>query len=243
MPALTTYLVVATAAFAIGVAKGGLSGIGPVLTLFVSLAVPPKVAIGVLLPLLIVGDSFALWAHWRRWDTALVLRLLPGGLAGVAVASVGLRAVSERALELLIVAVTVLFVSYRLVEPRLSSGRIVVRPWHAGVAGVASGVTSTVAHVGGPPIAIYLLLARTPARVYVASSVLFFAAVNWLKVPGYVAAGLFDVGLLVRLSPTALLIPPGILFGRWIIERISQEWFDRLILLSLVGGGVLLLAR
>jgi hypothetical protein len=109
------------------------------------------------------------------------------------------------------------------------------------VAGASSGVTSTIAHAGGPPIAIYLLLVRATSRYYVATSALFFAVVNWLKVPGYLGAGVFDAGLIVRLAPTAALIPPGILIGRWAMGRISQQTFDRLILASLTAGAVLLL--
>jgi uncharacterized membrane protein YfcA len=288
---------VAGAALLIGISKGGLSVGGPMLTILLSLAMPATVAIGVLLPLLILGDSFALWAHWKRWDRALLLRLLPGGVAGVALASLWLRSISERALELVLVVVTVAFVAFRLVEPLLARKPItgadrgaagadqvsadlagggrsstdgaardaaggwarasVDRPGdtvgagngganrfgYGVAAGSASGIASTVAHVGGPPIAIYLLVTRTPIRSYVATSVVYFAVINLLKVPGYVAAGLVDVDLLLRLAPTALLVPPGIALGRWAVERISQRTFDRLVLVSLLAGAALLLVR
>jgi uncharacterized membrane protein YfcA len=223
------------------VSKGGLSGIGPLLTVFLSTAMPATVAIGVLLPLLIVGDVFALWAHWKRWDRALLIRLLPGGVAGVAAASFGLRAISERTLQLALVAVTVVFITYRLIESRLPDIELRPRPWHGVVAGTSSAITSTIAHAGAPPIAIYLLLSRTTRRHYVATSALFFAVVNWLKVPAYIGAGVFDADLVVGLAPAALLIPPGILIGRWAVVRISQQTFDRFILASLATGAVLLL--
>jgi hypothetical protein len=240
-PTLPVVLVVAAAAFLVGVGKGGLSGFGPMLTVLVSTAMPPTVAIGVLLPLLIVGDVFALWAHWGGWDRSLLARLLPGGIVGVGAASFSLSAISERALELVLVGVTAAFILYRLVETRLPDLELRPRSWHGVVAGASSGVTSTIAHAGGPPVAIYLLLTRTTSRHYVATSALFFAVVNWLKVPGYVGAGVFDAELTLRLAPTALLIPPGILIGRSAIRRISQQAFDRFILASLVGGAILLL--
>ena len=243
------FAAVAGAALLIGISKGGLSIGGPALTILLSLAMPATVAIGVLLPLLILGDCLALWAHWRRWDGRLLLRLLPGGVVGVALASLWLRSISERALQLVLVAVTLVFVTHQLVRPLLAArsagaGEAVpARPGLGVVAGTVSGVTSTVAHVGGPPIAIYLLLIRTPSRSYVATSVAFFAVTNWLKVPGYLAAGLLDAELLWRLAPTALLVPPGIWVGRWAVLRISQTTFDRLVLASLAVGAVLLLVR
>lgn len=245
----TAYLAVAAAALLIGLTKGGLSVGGPVLTILLSLAMPTRVAIGVLLPLLILGDGFALWAHWRRWDRALLVRLLPGGVVGVALASLWLRSMSERVLQLALVVVTVLFVVHRLAQPLLAARWTVAgetlraRSGPGLAAGTASGITSTVAHVGGPPIAMYLLATGIPARSYVATLAAFFTVVNWVKVPGYLAAGLVHIGLLVRLAPLAPLVPLGIVIGRWVVVRISQAVFDRLVLGSLLAGAALLVVR
>jgi uncharacterized membrane protein YfcA len=62
-----------------------------------------------------------------------------------------------------------------------------------------------------------------------------------LKVPGYLAAGLFDWDLLWRLAPTALLIPLGTAVGRWAVHRVQQQTFDLIVLALLVAGAGLLL--
>ncbi len=232
---------VAAAALLVGLTKGGLGGLGPVITLLVATAVPTKVAVGVLLPILMVGDVNALWAHWGRWDRQAARALLPGAIAGVVVASVFLRAMSERALELFIVAISIAFAVYRITEPRLRSTPLVVRPVHGVAAGVTAGITSTIAHVGGPPVSVYLLARRVPPRDFVATSALVFTVVNWTKVPGYLAADLFDRTLITRLWPVVFLIPPGVLLGRFVVTRLSQRVFDALILFSLVTGAILLL--
>lgn len=234
--------VVSVAALLIGLSKGGLGGgLGPLITLLVALVVPADVAIGLLLPLLMVGDLSALVAHRGRWDLALLARLLPGAVAGVVVASVFLRQVSPGLLRLTLAAVTLATVVYKLVEPRLRRRRLRIRRWHGGAAGFVSGVTSTVAHVGGPPVVVYLVLARTPAVAYVATLAVFFWVVNWIKVPGYLLAGLFDWSVLWRLAPTALLIPVGTALGRWGVHRVEQRTFDRVVLALLVVGALLLL--
>jgi uncharacterized membrane protein YfcA len=64
-------------------------------------------------------------------------------------------------------------------------------------AGSVAGFTSTVAHAGGPPIVVYLLMAGLTPVGFVATSVAFFAIVNLIKVPGYVVAGLFDGELIL----------------------------------------------
>lgn len=233
---------VASAAFLVGLAKGGLSGLGPLLTLLVATTVPTKVAIGVLLPILMVGDVAALWAHRGRWDRQILARLLPGAAFGVLVASLFLQSVSEQGLRWMLAAFTLVFVAYRLVETRVArAASVTPGPGWAAAAGTAAGVTSTVAHVGGPPVAVYLLAARVPPRPYVATSAALFFVINWMKVPGYLTAGLFDTDLLRTLAPVVVLIWPGILVGRWFVTVVRQEVFDRFILASLVVGALLLL--
>ena len=244
---------VAAAAFLVGLSKGGLSGLGPLLTLLVAAAVPTRVAIGVLLPLLMVGDVAALWAHRGRWDRPILARLLPGAALGVVFASLFLQSVSERGLQIMLAVFTLAFAAYRLLEPvirrrqqrdrRTGLSDAGGRPgagW-ASVAGAASGITSTIAHVGGPPVAVYLLASRVPPRPFVATSAALFFLINWMKVPGYVAADLFDTDLLLTIAPVVLLIGPGIIMGRWFLTVIDQATFDRFILVSLVVGALLLL--
>ncbi len=238
---LGVVLAVAAAALLIGLTKGGVGGLGPVVTLLVATALPTKIAVGLLLPLLMVGDLNALWAHWGKWHRASVIALLPGGLVGVGIASLFLRSMSERALELFIVAISLAFAAYRIIGPRVRTVPLEVRPVHGVLAGVTSGITSTIAHVGGPPIQVYLLGRRLEPREFVATSAAVFTVINWTKVPGYVAADLFDVDLILRLWPVVFLIPPGILIGRWFVTRVSAAVFDGLVLASLVVGALLLL--
>ena len=233
--------VIGAAAFLIGLSKGGVGGgIGPLITILVAVVVTPSQAIGVLLPLLMIGDLAAVWVHRADWDRGIVARLLPAATAGVVVASVFLRQTSDRGIELFLVLLSVAFVIYRLVEPKLRRARLHVGTGLAVTAGVTSGITSTVAHAGGPPVAIYLLAAQSPPVTFVATTAVLFFVINWLKVPGYMAAGLLDVSML-RVVPFALLIWPGVAVGRWLVQRVPATVFERLILALLVLGAVYLL--
>ena len=235
-------LTVGAAAFLLGVSKAGLGGgLGPLVTVMVSIFVPPARAIGVLLPLLIVGDVFAVWTHRRSWDRALLVRLLPAAVLGVVVASFFLGQMSERGLQIFLAALSVIFVVYRLAEPRIRSFDFRPGAGWGVAAGFTSGVTSTIAHSGGPPVVVYLLASRTPPITYVATTAVFFGIVNWLKVPGYIAAGLVDVSLLTRLAPFALLTFPGALAGRFLVRRASKVVFDRIVIGLLIMGAMYLL--
>ncbi len=93
---------VAAAALLVGLAKGGLSGLGPLLTVLVATVMPTRVAIGVLLPMLMVGDVASLVVHRGHWDQSMLRRLLPGAALGVLIASLFLQSVSERGLQIML---------------------------------------------------------------------------------------------------------------------------------------------
>jgi hypothetical protein len=148
---------------------------------------------------------------------------------------------SERGLQIFLAVLSVVFVVYRLAEPRIRSFDFRPGAGWGVAAGFTSGVTSTIAHSGGPPVVVYLLASRTPPITYVATTAVFFGIVNWLKVPGYIAAGLVDFTLLTRLAPFALLTFPGALAGRFLVERVSKVVFDRIVIGLLIVGAVYLL--
>lgn len=84
---LDTYLVIfvfSLACLLIGISKGGLGGgLGGLVTPLMALFIPINDALGMMLPVLMIGDVFAVGVHWRGWNSKLLWALLGGGLAGV----------------------------------------------------------------------------------------------------------------------------------------------------------------
>lgn len=56
-------VVIALLGFLIGLTKGGFNTLGALLTPVLSLVLPVSTAVGVLLPMLIVGDAFAIYMY------------------------------------------------------------------------------------------------------------------------------------------------------------------------------------
>lgn len=234
---------VGTAGFLIGFSKAGIGGsLGPLVTVVAVLVLPPQAAIGLLLPMLLVGDVFSLGALWRRWDLREVGRLLPGMLIGVAAGTYLLAQAESQLLARLLGGLMLLFVAYWLLESRIARlGEYRQRRWHGYVAGGVAGVTSALAHSGGPPIAVYLLLQRVPPIPFVATTTFAFAIVNLVKVPAYVAAGLFDLQLQAQLAWALALIPVGVVVGRLVVGRIDRRLFHRASVFLLACSGTYLL--
>jgi len=243
---MTPYLIMAAIVIVlIGLGKGGLGGTLAVLaTPLMATVMPATEVIGLLLPILMVADLFALWAHWNKWDKSQVLLLIPGGVIGVAVATLFLTSISAAGLRQFIGVIALLFVLYRLFEKRiLRSIHYTSRNWHGLLAGGLSGISSTLAHTGPPPVVIYLMMVGLKPRPFVASMVLFFAILNWIKVPSYYFAGLFHMNQLLQIVWLLPLLPLSVWAGKVFASRVNKELFDWIIIAILTITAVMLLVQ
>lgn len=233
---------VAVAALLLGFGKAGVAGTtGPFVTVVMVLAMPADEALGLLLPMLIVADVFTVSAYWRQWEGRLLPPLLAAALLGIAI---GTFLVSELPDEWLRRVIAVSLLAFVVVYVR--SGKIEMSPenqgrWAFG-AGSAAGFTSAIAHAGGPPIVVYLMTIGLEPKRFVATTVAFFALVNLIKIPGYLVADLFDADRIISTMWAWLLIPVGVVLGRWLVSRINRAVFERVMLVMLVAGSVVLLA-
>jgi uncharacterized membrane protein YfcA len=242
---LAFHLVTAFVILLIGLSKGGLGGsAGGAATPLMALVMPPELAIGLLLPLLMITDVFAVAAHWGHWDRRLLLLLVPASLIGITLGTALITSVSSDTLRIGLGIFVLLFVLYKLLEARIQrSLHYQPRNWHGYLAGAVAGFSSTLAHTGGPPITIYLLLQDIAPRVFIATSAAYFAIINWIKVPYYIFAGILHPGQLLEIGWLLLLIPVGVVLGRWLSVRIDKATFERVILVLLIVSAILLLIR
>ena len=229
----------------IGLSKGGLGGsLAGLATPLMAIVLPVDKVIGLLLPILMIADLFDLAAHWNRWDRKQVLLLLPGAVLGVAIGTFFLASISVETLRRLIGIIILIFVIYKIFEARLQrSIEYNARNWHGLVAGGAGAVSSTLAHTGPPPVAIYLLMQKISPQTFVATMALFFALLNWFKVPSYFFAGLFDFELLGQVIWLLPLLPLSVWIGKNFIVRLNKEMFDRVIIGLLGMSAIFLLVR
>ncbi|WP_246139462.1 sulfite exporter TauE/SafE family protein [Phaeobacter marinintestinus] len=238
------YLIAVPAVIFLGVSKGGFgSGADFVSMAILALVLPPGQALGLLIPLLLLMDLANLRAYWGKWDSRIVRVLLVGAVPGVALGVLVYRIVDDDAVRVLIGAIAVLFVLWRVA---LESGWI--RPPRAAlpegvgvVAGLVSGFASFISHGGGPAATAYLFSLRLEKTTFQATTVLAFWVVNILKLAGYVYLGLMSVDLLV----TDLILMPFALFGIWLgikAHRLLPDvvFFRVAYVLLLIAGGKLI---
>lgn len=231
-----TLLVLAIAVILLGLAKGGLSGVGALATPLVALVLPPTIAAALLLPILIVQDVVSVWSFRKTWDGWVIAWMLPGAAVGIAAGYLYAERVDEAKLMAALGAITLAFGLYRLWVER--GGRVVAAStspgWVGSLFGVATGFTSQIAHAGGPPFQMWVTPRRLPHLVFVGTSSILFAAINWMKVPAYIALGAFPHEVLVAaLLLMPLAIVSTLLTVRW-LKRIDGARFYVIIYLLMV---------
>jgi uncharacterized membrane protein YfcA len=236
-------IVVSGVAFLVGIAKGGFGGLmGELAVPLMALVMPVDRVIGLVLPILMIGDLFAIAFHWRRWNGRLILLLLPGAVVGVTIGTLFITNAPTESLRLALGIIILIFAVYRVLEKRiLGSLQYESRNWHGLLGGTITGFSSALAHTGGPPVSIYLLMQNISPSAFVATAALFFFTLNWIKVPYYYFAQLFDFQRLWGVAWVVLIVPLGAWFGRWISEKIDPKSFERFILVLLIALAVFLI--
>ena len=238
------YVAAVIAVIFLGLAKGGFSGVGLVATPLLALVVPPLQAAAIVLPILLVQDVITVWAYRRDWDAWNLKVLLPGAVIGIGVGWLLAAYVPEPYIRLALGLIALAFV----LNVWLGAERkVAVRPSaRSGVFwGALSGFTSMISHAGAPPFQIHVLPQKLDRVVVAATSAVFFAAVNVIKVLPFFLLGQFSAE---NLLTSAVLFPLAIvtnLFGIWLIRVMPNVLFYRvtyvlvfLISLELIRGGL-----
>jgi uncharacterized membrane protein YfcA len=236
------YVILIGVALVIGLSKGGMGAVlGVLATPLLSLVMPVPTAISLSLPMLLIGDAFALWFYWKTWDTHYIRLLVPSAILGIIVGTALLASLDNITLRHVLGIFTLVFVVYKIADRWLRSLDYHPRNWHGYIAGAAAGLGSTLANTGGPPFTAYMLLQNVSPTVFVGTTTLFFAIVNLIKLPGLILAGLMNLNDLISVAWVIVLIPVGVYAGRWMVQRVNKAAFDWIMLVVLVIAAAVLL--
>lgn len=223
-----------------GVSKAAFAGgLGLLAMPLLLLVFDANTALGLLLPLLIMLDAFTIRRYWQRWNWMVLRQLLPAAALGVAVSALLLGALSATQLQWVIGVGSVLF-ALRYFSGLQSSVLLASKPMGV-LMGFISGVSSTLLHAGGPPLAMHLLARKLPSAEYIATSALFFALLNLLKLPAFIVQQQLNWTLLLWALPFMPLCYVAIRFGYWLKQHLADKHFLPLVHLLLLLAGLKLL--
>ncbi|WP_025035553.1 sulfite exporter TauE/SafE family protein [Bradyrhizobium sp. DOA9] len=221
-----------------GAFGGGFSIVGiPLL----SLVMDPVTAGGLLAPLFIAMDLFAL-RYWKpsTWSKPDIVLLLPGLLIGIGCGYLLFRVLDHRAVAIVMAVVTLIFVGMWFVGGSEPTVRARSSP-KAVAAGLASGVTTMVAHSGGPPLAMYLLPLGLSKDVYAGTTSLFFTVGNATKAVPWLLLVRPAGNVWILMAACLFAIPVGVWLGWRFHAKLDQKQIFRACYALLVVTAVKLL--
>jgi uncharacterized membrane protein YfcA len=233
------YAVAIPAILLVGVSKGGFGGgVGLIGTPMLALVTTPTQAAAILLPILCAMDIVGVVAYRSSWDPVNVRILVPGSVFGILLGTATFRFLDEDLIRLLIGALALAFV-LRYWLARTPAAEPAAPGRRRGIFWAAiSGFTSFVAHAGGPPLSVYLLPQRMDKTLFVGTTVIYFAFVNYLKLVPYSLLGQFSGENLLSSLLLSPLAPAGMWLGIRLHRRIDEQLFYQTVYVMLAAIGL-----
>ncbi len=189
-------------------------------------------ASGFIMPLLLVGDLFALARYRQHANWPLMLKLVPGVMVGIVLTAALFRFVDTVTLGRIVgvlILTSVLLEIWRRRNPREESAG---SPRWASVAffGTLAGMTSMAANSGSTALTLYLINMRVSMLAFMGTFAWFFFFLNLLKVPFLVGLGFLNVDTLIADLWFLPVVVAGALFGYTLFRRMNEQVFTAIAL-------------
>lgn len=235
------------AALLVGMSKTGIPGLGILVVTLLAGAFDGWNSAGIMLPMLIFADVFAvLWyrqhAQWNKLVGLIPWVLLGLLFGGAALQYFGKDNQHKLWMNPLIGGVVLLMLLLHLLQRWLGPHLSPRSKFGIVSTGVAAGFTTTISNAAGPIMNIYMSAQQLPKEQFMGTIAWYFFLINLTKVPIYA----FQNQLITRHSLLIdLCLTPGILagvfVGKWLLPRVSQKAFDASVLFLAALGALQLL--
>ncbi len=222
------------AAFLVGFSKTGLTGLGILIVPLMAAVFPGKESTGALLPMLILGDLFAVAWYRQHAQWKIVLRLLPWIVPGLLLGAWTLRIMDDRHFYPLLGGMVLALIGVQAARDRggeWMEERLPHEAWFAALVGLAAGFATMVGNVAGAIMGIYLIAMGLDKRSFMGTGAWYYLLVNCAKVPFSAGLGLITASSLLFNLAVAPLVVLGAFAGLAAFRRIPQKVFNGAVIL------------
>ncbi len=226
----------------IGMSKTGISGVGLMVVPILANAFGGRVSVGLLLPILVFADVFAVTWYNRHAQWKHILKLIPWALAGILAATLLGKNLSDtsfnRILAVLVVSGIVILIWQDIRSKKM---KIPKSRWFAASLGLLGGFATMMGNAAGPVMALYLLSMRLPKNKYIGTGAWFFFIVNLSKVPLHIWSWktiTIDSFLLDLIMIPAIAV--GAFLGIWLVRFFPERLYRILIIATTLLSALLL---
>ncbi len=207
-----------------------------------ALAFGAKESTGLMVPMLIVGDMFAVIYYNKHVQWEYLKRFLPWMMSGVLIGVVLGKDLDEDTFKLGM-AVIILFSVALMYWWDTRKSKVVPTHWaFASFIGIMAGITTMIGNLAGAFSNIFFLAMRLPKNQFIGTAAWLFFIINIFKMPFHIFVW---KTVTINSLLTNLLMVPAIILGFWlgvhVVDRIKEAFYRKMILVLTAIGAVLIL--
>ncbi|MPW24719.1 TSUP family transporter [Alkalibaculum sp. M08DMB] len=230
---LIQWILLIISAIFVGLSKTSISAFLMIVIPIIASVFGGKESTGIILPMLIVGDVFALYYYNRHADWKDVIKLLPWTAIGLGLGIFVGNFINDQTF-ISIIAISIMLCLIILIYCEVKGDKLIVPKgfWFHGFAGILTGFTSMIGNAAGPIFSVYLLSLGFNKNKFLGTTAWFFFIVNISKIPLQVIFW-HNISLNNAMF-TAILIPAiafGAVIGSFLIKKINEKLFKYAIIM------------
>lgn len=226
------WLTIIIAALIVGFSKTAIGGATMLVIPFLASVFGGKDSTGIMLPMLLVGDLFAIWYYRKSAEWKKIFLPLPWAILGIILGVVVGNYISDKAF-LALIGIIILICLGILVytEKKGKNVKVPEKAWFYISVGVLSGFASMIGNAAGPIFGIYLLALGFKKNNYMGTNAWFFFIVNLIKLPMQIFVwhniGIRSVAIAAVMLP---IITLGAVLGFYILKKINEKIFRYIVI-------------
>lgn len=239
---LLHFTIAAFCAFLLGVSKAGIKGIASLIVTGLALVFGARESTGILMPLLLVGDIFAITYYKNHLQKKYLYKLLPWMVVGVLIGVIGGKYITERLFKNGMAFIILLSVALMYYWENKRDKTIPSHWTFGGVMGLLAGFTTMIGNLAGAFSNIYFLAMRLPKNNFIGTAAWLFFIINAFKVPFHIwtwkTINSHSILISLKLIPFVII---GLVLGVFFVQKIENESYRKLILIFTAAGGIAIL--
>lgn len=240
----SSWILAFLAAFILGISKSGIKGIAIIIVTLMALAFGAKESTGLIVPLLIVGDIFAVIYYNRHAQWSYIIKFLPWMVFGVLIGVFIGKDLDEETFKYSMSFIILGSVMMMYWWDQRKSKNVPTHWAFAGSIGIMAGITTMIGNLAGAFSNIFFLAMRLPKNEFIGTAAWLFFIVNVFKLP-------FHIFVWNTITPETLVINlklvPAILVGLFVgvrlVKIIKDAFYRKMILVLTALGALLILLR
>ncbi|MCY1721260.1 sulfite exporter TauE/SafE family protein [Prolixibacteraceae bacterium Z1-6] len=237
------WILLAVCGMFVGMSKVGIPGVSMLVVPTLAIIFGGKASTGILLPMLMMADIFAVSYYHRHAEWKYLWKLLPWAFVGIGIALWVGEVVNDIWFKNIIAILVFLCIGLMLWKDRRKGNNLFPDTlWFAASMGVLGGFATMIGNVAGPIFAIYLLAMHLPKNSFIGTGAWFFLIVNFSKFPLHIFVWKTISWHTLTLD---LLMLPGIAIGAFLgvqlVKRISEGLYRTAVIIITALSAFLLL--